>query len=396
MAGAPAAFALRCAAPVSDSPYARIDNAVYRVERTIVVVSLIVMSVVVFLDVVHRGFSGDDSKLAAVVAKLAGVLGSEMPPDSESYQRLVELSPWGLFVIFTGLAYFGIRSAKRATPVAPPMAAIAAVAGVLVTYGLVRLLLVLLPNGLVWSQPLALVLTLWVGFIGASMVTHENRHLRVEAVQRFIPDKARPLVGFVSGVLTTLVCLALLWVSLRYVLFSYQEFVDTEGQGGKFSGMDMPKYIGFSALPVAFGFMGIRFFVKAIAALRGEIEEPPDLLGGAGGVAEVEEEGSEDRRPSEVATEALSISKDGEKPSAVDTMTSKSELAADRLRPPSKVPTDAHEIIPARSGELVSKDSDDGDSGVNMSPDLVETRKLEEGPIPMDVDSSDGDEEAAK
>ena len=67
------------------------------------------------------------------------------------------------FVVgFSALSYFGIRSAKRAVPVPPPLALGAAVAGVLVSYGLVRLMLVLLPNGLVWSQPLALVLSAYL------------------------------------------------------------------------------------------------------------------------------------------------------------------------------------------------------------------------------------------
>ncbi|MCA9651528.1 MAG: TRAP transporter small permease [Myxococcales bacterium] len=372
---------------MSDSTYARIDHAVFRMERAIVVVSLVVMAVVVFLDVVHRGFSGEDSKLAEVVARIAGWLGSEITKDTPAYESLEASSPWILFVGFSALSYFGIRSAKRAVPVPPPLALGAAVAGVLVSYGLVRLMLVLLPNGLVWSQPLALVLTLWVGFIGASMCTYENRHLRVEAVQRFLPERIRPYVAFVSGLLTTAVCLGLLWVSLRYVLFNYEEYVGTEGKGGMFQGMDMPKYIGFSALPVAFGFMAVRFFVKSLAALRGELGEPVDPVLAAGGMPELDDPLG-DRRPSEVATEALSISRPGERrPSAVDTMTSKSEMIASRLPPPSRIPTDAHEIISAASGVLGAEDS-----GVNVSPDLVETRKLEEGPIRFVEDSDDGEE----
>lgn len=360
----------------------------YRAERAIVVVSLVVMAIVVFLDVVHRSFSGEGSKLAMVLAKVAGWFGSEIVEGTPSYQGLVDASPWLLLVIFGGLAYFGIRSTKRAVPIAAPIAAGAAVAGVLVVYGLVRLLLVLLPNGLVWSQPMALVLTLWVGFVGASMCTYENRHLRVEAVQRFLPDKIRPAIGFLSGLLTTFVCFALVWVSLRYVRFNYQEYVSTEGQGGLFTGMDVPKYLGFSALPVAFGFMTIRFFVKALQALAGKIDEPIDPVLASGGVPAVEEPGGEGRRPSEVATEALLISGEGDKPSAVDTVTSKASGTVDPGALPSKIPTDSHPIMSDASGELESFDSDDEQE---VSPDLIATRVIEEGPIPF-VDQVSDDE----
>ena len=212
---------------MSDSVYKRIDHAVYRAERAVVVGSLLLMSLVVFLDVVHRSFSGDESKLAMVVAKLAGWVGVDMPPGSPAHDQLAAAAPYVLFVGFAALTYFGIRSTRRATPIAAPIAAVAAVGGVLVAYGLVRLLLVLMPSGLIWSQDLALVLTLWVGFVGASMCTYESRHLRVEAAGRLLPASIRPLVGFVSGVFTTLVCAGLLWVSLRYVAFHRQEWVAT-------------------------------------------------------------------------------------------------------------------------------------------------------------------------
>lgn len=329
---------------MSDSVYKRIDHAVYRAERAVVVASLLVMSVVVFLDVVHRSFSGDESKLVMVAAKLAGWVGVELPPGSPGHDQLTAASPYVLFLGFSALAYFGIRSTKRATPIAAPIAAGAAVAGVLVAYGLVRLLLVLVPNGLIWSQGLALVLTLWVGFVGASMCTYENRHLRVEAAQRLVPERLRPVVGFASGLLTALVCAALLWVSLRYVAFHRHEWVSTEGQGGLFTGMSLPKWVGFLALPVAFAFMTIRFFAKALGALRGEVEVPLDPVlaaTGSSGVPEVESA----RMPSEVATEALPRSEE----SSIETMTSKARMVVRdpaAPRPQSKVPTDAHDVLP--------------------------------------------------
>lgn len=360
---------------VSDSVYKRIDHAVYRTERAVVVGSLLIMSVVVFLDVVHRSFSGDESKLAMVLAKLAGWVGVELPADSPGYAQLAAASPYVLFVVFSALAYFGVRSTKRATPIAAPIAAAAAVAGVLVAYGLVRLLLVLLPNGLIWSQGLALVLTLWVGFVGASMCTYENRHLRVEAAQKLVPEKLRPLVGFASGLLTALVCAALLWVSLRYVGFHRQEYIGTDGQGGLFPGMTLPKWVGFLALPVAFTFMTIRFFVKGLGALRGEIEAPLDPVAAAvGSSASVGEPAVDSSRmPSEVATEALPRAREDSE-SAIDTMTSRARMLRDAAavpRPQSKVPTDAHDIVPPLDPRLDEPDDSD----------IVSTRELEEPPI---------------
>ncbi|MCH9687843.1 MAG: TRAP transporter small permease [Deltaproteobacteria bacterium] len=396
---------------MAESVYKRIDRGVYLVERAIVVTSLLVMAIVVFLDVVHRSFSGEDSKFAMVMAKMSKWIGMEVVPGTPGYDSLSNAAPWVLLLMFTGLTYFGIRSTKRETPIAAPVALVGAVLGVLTAYGLVRLLLVVLPNGLIWSQPLALVLTLWVGFVGASMCTYENRHLRVEAAQRFLPDKIKPFVGFLSGLATTVVCLGLLWVSMRYVGFSYDQYVATEHQGGLVQGMSMPKYIGFMALPLSFGLMSIRFFVKGLAAARGEIDEPLDPVAAAGGLPDDIE-----MPPSEVATEALPVHG---KPSAVDTMTSKSNMVDPFApKPQSRVSTDAHRILGAApSGALRGSSSSSGSLGVpaasaSTSGPLAdaeapaepteaadptgETKEVEGGPIPVsdetaEVPAAEGD-----
>lgn len=382
-------FALRCAPSVSVSVYKRIDRAVYHAERAVVVGSLVLMAVVVFLDVVHRSFSGEESKLALMVAKVAGWFGAQLEVGTAGYEQLAAASPYVLFVVFTGLTYFGIRSAKRHAPVAAPVAAVAAVAAVLVVYGLVRLLLVLAPNGLIWSQDLALVLTLWVGFVGASMCTYENRHLRVEAAQRVLPEGLRPLVGFLSGLFTTLVCLALLWVSLRYVAFHHQEYVSTDGRGGLFSGMDLPKYVGFMALPLAFAFMAVRFFVKALGALRGEVEAPLDPLEAAGGVAGASSRSQDSEpMPSEVATEALRI-EEVDRPSSIDTMTSKVRRMPEpgAPRPQSKVPTDAHDVLPPHP-DLVPPEPDPLDGGLDGDGEADRDRTKElDGPMQLTDDT---------
>lgn len=373
---------------------------VYRAERTLVIISLVVMAIVVFLDVVHRSFSGDDSKIAMIASKVAKWFGSEIGPESSTYQSIADASPIILFVVFTWLAYFGIRSAKRETMVKPPIALVGAVIGVIVTYGLIQLMLTLMPNGLIWSQPLAMMLTLWVGFVGASMCTYENRHLRVEALQRAIPEKLRPAIGCLSFALTATICFILCWLSIRDVRFNYNEFVATDGKGGLFLGMPVPKYLGFSALPVAFGFMAVRFSAKAVGAAKGEIEEPMDPVAAAGGLPD-EESG---KPQSEVATQAIPVA--DERPSDIDTVTSRSameEQARGSGPPrPSDTPTDAHDLQevagmirsnPSASsgaaGSIGGDDEPEGDAtrdvdvdGLNLGSN--ETRDLseddEEGP----------------
>ena len=334
----------------------KLDDSIYRLERLVVVASLAVMSVVVFLDVIHRTFASEENKFVGVLAKTLGLFGVEIAAGTSTYETLETAAPVVLFVLFVWLAYFGIRTSTREVAVPPMKALVWATIGVIAAYGVVRLVILLMPNGFIWSQPLALVLTLWVGFFGASMCTHDNKHLRVEAVQRFLPEGVRPAIGFLSGLVTTTFTFALMWLSLRYVLFNYEEYVSTEGQGGLLIGLDVPKYLCFSALPIAFAFMTVRFGARAIRALRGEVESVDPLK-------DLREDGHlpPSAAPSEVPTEVSGIPVRQAKPVApqsdIPTETVPISGEADEIGPrvrrreadapvmPSEVPTDPHRVV---------------------------------------------------
>ncbi|MBL4688017.1 MAG: TRAP transporter small permease subunit [Nannocystaceae bacterium] len=363
----------------------RLDDAVYRAERMLVVSALLIMAVVVFLDVVHRGFAGEASKFADIGIKLAGLFGALPAKDApeyaqavaELYPKLAEASPYVLFTVFTGLGYFGIRSTKRDVPVAAPIAAGFAVAGVLTAYGLIRLLIWGMPNGVIWSQPMALVLTLWVGFIGASMCCYERKHLKVEAIQRQIPPKYRRYVAFASGVVTTVVCLLLLWVSLRYVRYNYDEFIQTEGRGGLFQGWAVPRYLGFAALPISFTLMSARFGARAVLALQGKLDDVDPLAGltgnkddGKSSDPQSSDPQSSAELPSDIETEAVAVARKPEAvPSEVETMTSQPVGAV--VARPSKVLTDSHQA--AQDEDRESSPAEDSARGA-----VAESRKDEQ------------------
>jgi TRAP-type C4-dicarboxylate transport system permease small subunit len=257
----------------------RLDRLVYQAERAFVVFALLAMAFAVVIDVVHRAASGDGAKLVDAVAKVTGWFGPDIEAGSPAYQRLASVTPWLLFGVLTGLGWFGIRTATRPRSLSHARAAAFAAAGVVVLHGLVQLLVRLLPNGLIWSQPFALVLTLWVGFVGASMATYENKHLKVDAMARVIPLGLRKWVAFVSALLTATICFALMYLSIRYVRFNYDEYTSTAGRGGLVQGLDLPKYLAFMALPLSFAIMTLRFLAVAAEALAGRLQDSDPLAG---------------------------------------------------------------------------------------------------------------------
>jgi TRAP-type C4-dicarboxylate transport system permease small subunit len=325
----------------------RLNRGVYRLERSFVVVALLAMAVVVFLDVVHRAFASEDNKVTLAVVKVSGWFGAAWEPGTAMFDKLNVVVPWIAAATFVLLTQFAIRTATRARPVSQGLAWFYAVAGVIAVYGLTKLFVLAMPNGLIWSQNFALVLTLWVGFFGASMATYEHKHLAVEAVQRHIPPALRKWVAFVSALLTAVFCAALFWLTLRFVIVNYSDYVSTGKQGGLISGLEMPRYLAFMTLPISFTVMVLRFLGIAVAALQGRIAEVDPL---AGLVDEATKAAIDaNLRPeSEIPTEAIRPA-DHEGPLSSSRMRPVSSDSGKRRRP-SDVITDRHDAA-APEGE---------------------------------------------
>ncbi|MFO7563786.1 MAG: TRAP transporter small permease [Enhygromyxa sp.] len=292
----------------------KVNHWLYQAERAIVVVSLLVMSVVVFLSVVYRRYADPESVLAN---KLASLIGAER--DTATWQSLQDAAGPLSFVLLTALVYLGFRTASRRAlwrrddeagkslreihgePLPHLKCLIYAVATILGCW----VVLVLLfgtgkveqavcmemrlagdsslhcgrfPAGLPWAQPLGLILTLWVAFLGASMATKENLHLKVEAVQKALPERLKRITGLLSGLLTAGFCMLLAYLAYAWVDSMKDQWVTSNHLGGLHDGIDIPKWLSFSVVPLAYMLMGLRFVGIGVLAFRGELEDLPAEL----------------------------------------------------------------------------------------------------------------------
>lgn len=248
----------------------KLDAAWARFERGIVWTCIVVMACVVFLDVVHRVATRQSGALVDLSRKLAG--------EGTGASFLL----WGLRFLLLHLLIYGLlkrRSQdKKRTMVA---AAIYSVLGLLSISGFVHLL----PNGLVWSQTLALVLMLWVASFGASLATRENRHLAMDLAAKLLPKRAVPMAQACGAWVTAGFCAFLLILSIRSIGGHYQDWASTDGAGGVFPSPNIPKWVAYLSLPIGFTAMFLRFLAQGIRILTGkertltEEEETLRLLG---------------------------------------------------------------------------------------------------------------------
>jgi TRAP-type C4-dicarboxylate transport system permease small subunit len=236
-----------------------LSGRIYAAERRFAAVATGLIGAVVFLDVLHRTASREE-----------GLMG-----------RLLGPGPWtGPLGTVLGTLFFTVvvqaALRMRGRPASPRtwlMAAAVSVAG----WGALRGFLWVLPNGLVWSQTLGLVLMLWVGVVGASMAARDRRHLALDLGSKLWPPSVLPYVQGLGHLVTALFCFVLVVLSCVSLRDHYRDWSSTAGAGGSFVALALPKFVAFLVVPVGFLVMGVRFVAQMLESFAGKVEEDDAL-----------------------------------------------------------------------------------------------------------------------
>ena len=118
-----------------------------------------------------------------------------------------------------------------------------------------------LMGSLDWAEPLVRLLVLWVTFLGASLVTGESKHIKIDLLTQIIPASWLPLVDVLLSLAGALVTALMLKASLFYV--------GTEMSFGGNLFLNVPTWIGQLIIPVGFLLMCFRFLVRGLSSALG-------------------------------------------------------------------------------------------------------------------------------
>lgn len=108
-----------------------------------------------------------------------------------------------------------------------------------------------------WTNKLALFLLLWTAFIGASMATHDQRHLTVDAIRKIVPNRALPFYQALSHLVAAAFTAAFCYLAFLYLGDRLQE---SPPPG------EIPDWLKVLAIPVSLLLVTLRFSGQAIAA----------------------------------------------------------------------------------------------------------------------------------
>jgi TRAP-type C4-dicarboxylate transport system permease small subunit len=112
-----------------------------------------------------------------------------------------------------------------------------------------------------WSGPLVRLLVLWLSFLGASLVSEENKHIKMDLISGFLPAALQPW----RELLLSLTCIFISAV-MTYASFTYLK-IDIGLGSTTFLGL--PNWLGEVILPLGFLLILFKFFLRSIEqALR--------------------------------------------------------------------------------------------------------------------------------
>jgi TRAP-type C4-dicarboxylate transport system permease small subunit len=125
----------------------------------------------------------------------------------------------------------------------------------LYTHGNIQLALVILSR-IEWSDILSRLLVLWITFLGASLITSENRHIRIDLLGVFLPRKLLSFRELILSVACMLICSLMLYASIGYIRM--------EMDFGSNLFLNIPSWACQIIMPIGFLMILFRFFIITI------------------------------------------------------------------------------------------------------------------------------------
>lgn len=254
------------------------DSVWCRVERVLLLGSLVMMTLLVFADVVLRSFTRPVGKTASFLLYLAESSG---PVEDAARADIVAM--WGPLAFWTLLCVLcvGAVHASRTTLATragnPPVpfggSLLRGGASVFTVFATVKALVWFFPTGLAGAQRFALGFMVWAGFLGTSLATRARRHIVLDAVKKKLDAKAAPWFSALSGLVTAAFTLCLVWLALTKLTTEIEEWRDIPNVG-TFESLPIPVWLVTLALPVTFLSLALRFLCYGL----GELLYGPSLL----------------------------------------------------------------------------------------------------------------------
>ncbi len=114
----------------------------------------------------------------------------------------------------------------------------------------------LFETGILWGDIFLRHLVLWVGFIGASLATRQEKHIKIDVLSQVTSQRLVPVIRIIVDMVTIFVCIVLAKAGWDFVAY------EIEAKNILFN--DIPSWIFQIIIPIGFGLIAFRFLLNLI------------------------------------------------------------------------------------------------------------------------------------
>jgi TRAP-type C4-dicarboxylate transport system permease small subunit len=117
-----------------------------------------------------------------------------------------------------------------------------------------------------WGDTLVRYLVLWSGFLGAALATSDDRHISIDALTKYVPERGRHGVKIITSLFAAATCYYLSQASVLFLV--------GEKEAGSVLFLSIPTWVGLAIIPAGYALLAIHFLVLAAenssAVIQGE------------------------------------------------------------------------------------------------------------------------------
>lgn len=125
--------------------------------------------------------------------------------------------------------------------------------------------------GFLWGDPLVRQMVMWTGFVGAALAAGQERHISIDALTKFLPERVKHIAAVVTNAFGAVVCYYLGSGAWRFML--------DEMKNGDELFLSIPSWVGLAIIPVGYWFIGLHFFLNILHHLRGSVvRQTPEAI----------------------------------------------------------------------------------------------------------------------
>ena len=111
-------------------------------------------------------------------------------------------------------------------------------------------------NSFDWSEPFARLMVLWITFLGASLLTRDNKHIRIDLMGQFLSPFLLSIREMILAIACAIICLFMVRASIGYI--------SMEMQYGTSSIMGISAWKWQIIIPFGFSIMLFRFLSNTL------------------------------------------------------------------------------------------------------------------------------------